>query len=209
MKIIATADTHGLHDHVELPAADVLIVAGDICPMGEMQDVYVFGQWLRRLPHTHKIVIAGNHDRPFQENQMEAINALIGNDPTIHYLQDSAITVDGIKFYGSPWTPTFYNWHFMANRGEELQEKWSKIPEDVDVLITHGPPAGILDIVSGVPQGCADLLDQIKVIRPKFNIFGHIHEGYGERLISGVTFINASLCDVRYRPVNPPVEIEL
>lgn len=209
MEIVATADTHGLHSRLKLPTADVLIVAGDICPSGNMADVQDFGEWLRQQPFSYKIVIAGNHDKPFEVNQVEAVKSLVADDPTVHYLQDSEKTIKGIKFYGSPWTPTFYNWHFMANRGGEIREKWAMIPSDVDVLITHGPPAGILDNVNGIPQGCADLLEQIEVIRPKYNIFGHIHEGYGMRQIDEITFINASLCDARYRPVNMPVEVGL
>ena len=209
MKIICTADTHGLHERLKLPSADVLIVAGDICPMGRMEDVRAFGQWLGNLPHSHKVVIAGNHDKPFQVNPTEAISALIGNDPTIHYLQDSAITIDGIKFYGSPWTPTFMNWYFMADKGEEIQQMWNKIPTDTDVLITHGPPAGILDNVKGTPEGCIDLLKRVSEVNPKYHIFGHIHEGYGMRQREEVTYVNASLCDARYRPINAPIEIEL
>ena len=177
--------------------------------MGRMEDVQAFGQWLGRFPHPHKVVIAGNHDKPFQVNQTEAISALIGNDPTIHYLQDSAITIDGIKFYGSPWTPTFMNWYFMADKGEEIQQMWSKIPTDADVFITHGPPAGILDNVKGTPEGCIDLLKRVSEVNPKCHIFGHIHEGYGMRQREEVTYVNASLCDARYRAINAPIEIEL
>ena len=209
MKILATADTHGLHECLTLPEADVLIIAGDICPWGSMEDVLSFGQWLRRLPHAHKIVIAGNHDEPFERNPVEAVQALAGNDTSIHYLQDSATTIDGIIFYGSPWTPTFMDWYFMADRGEEIMEKWRLIPEGVDVLITHGPPAGIGDNVRGVPQGCADLLGKVQVIHPQYHIYGHIHEGYGMTQRDHITFINASLCDERYRPVNAPIKFEL
>ncbi len=127
---------------------------------------------------------------------------LTQGSPDITYLQDSSVKIEGITFYGSPWTPTFFDWHFMADRGPVINEKWNKIPEGIDVLITHGPPATILDNVRGVPQGCSDLLERILQINPKYNVFGHIHEGYGITKRNSTIFINASVCDGRYRPIN-------
>lgn len=210
MKIIAIADTHGFHDRVKIPTVDVLIVAGDICGMGSFDEVGDFGHWLSQQPCNHKIVVAGNHDAPFQQDREKAESLLSTIDQaTIHYLQDESITIDGVKFYGSPWTPTFMDWHFMADRGTEIRKKWAMIPDGTDVLITHGPPSTILDSVRGFPEGCDDLLERVLRINPKYHVFGHIHEGYGMTRRKGTTFINACVCDGWYKPINKPVVFDL
>ena len=209
MKIIAIADTHGYHRQVEVPVGDVLLVAGDICSHGTLTEIKEFGTWLLEQPCRYKIVIAGNHDEPFQSKNNSALQALTRENPTITYLQDNSITIEGVTFYGTPWTPTFMRWFFMADRGETIRRKWLMIPDNTDVLITHGPPATILDDVGGLPEGCVDLLARILQINPKYNIFGHIHEGYGGIRKGDTIFINASVCDGLYRPINEPVVFNL
>lgn len=209
MKVVVIADTHGFQQRLTIPAGDVLVVAGDICPFGTLVEIKEFGNWLREQPCKHKIVVAGNHDAPFEHEQELAQDALIGGVPGIIYLQDSSVKIDDVKFYGSPWTPTFMDWHFMADRGAPIRGKWEMIPEDTDVLITHGPPSTILDKVRGVPLGCHDLLEMVLRIRPKYHLFGHIHQTYGTTRRNGITFINASVCDGRYRPVNEPIVFDL
>ncbi len=209
MKIIAIADTHGYHRLVEIPAGDVLLVAGDICSHGLLAEIKEFGTWLLEQPCKYKIVVAGNHDEPFQSEYASALQTISQDNPAIIYLQDSSIKIEGITFYGSPWTPTFMRWFFMADRGETIREKWAKIPDNTDVLITHGPPATILDNVGGFPEGCLDLLERVLQVNPKYNIFGHIHEGYGSIRRDNTIFINASMCDGLYRPINKPVVFNL
>lgn len=203
------ADIHGYQQLLTIPAGDVLVVAGDICPFGTIEEIKEFGIWLREQPCRHKIVVAGNHDAPFDHEHELAQDALTGGAPGIIYLQDSSVKIDDVKFYGSPWTPTFMEWHFMADRGAAIREKWAMIPEDTDVLITHGPPATILDKVRGIPLGCDDLLETVLRIRPKYHLFGHIHEEYGMTRRNNTTFINASICDGRFRPVNEPIVFDL
>jgi Icc-related predicted phosphoesterase len=206
MKLIAIADTHGLHRSLEIPDGDVLIHAGDLTRHGSLDDVLEFNEFLGTLPYPHKIVIAGNHDLCF-ENHRKACEELLTN---CTYLQDQEVIIDGVKFYGSPWQPWFYDWAFNLERGPEIRAKWDLIPEDTDVLITHGPPHGIGDLTTrGDKTGCQDLLEVIKEIKPKLHIFGHIHEGYGVSSNGTSTFINASTCDQLYQPVNPPIEHEL
>lgn len=173
MKIVVIADTHGRHQRIAIPPADVLVVAGDVCPYGDLDDIKDFGMWLSDQPCSHKIVIAGNHDAPFQDKEEKARQALAAGAPGVIYLQDSSAKIDSIIFYGSPWTPTFMNWHFMADRGAQIREKWAVIPEDTDVLITHGPPACILDTVNQLPPGCADLLARVESVMPRYNVSGH------------------------------------
>ena len=94
-----------------------------------------------------------------------------------HYLCDESLTLDGVKFYGSPWQPRFFDWAFNKDRGAPLKAIWDKIPLDTDVLITHGPPHGILDLTfDKIKAGCEELLLAVQRIKPKVHVFGHIHE---------------------------------
>lgn len=110
--------------------------------------------------------------------------------------------MEGIKFYGSPWQPWYYDWAFNEQRGEKIKAKWDLIPEDTDVLITHGPPMGILDktLESG-HVGCEELVKAVHRIKPKLHIFGHIHEDHGELRLHGTHFVNAASCNLKYKPV--------
>lgn len=171
--------------------------------VGRTDRIAEFGAWVRALPHRHKIVIAGNHDMTFESAPPIAQRALGDRRDGIRYLEDSGIEIDGMRFWGSPWQPWFYDWAFNLNRGKPIAAKWSLIPQDTDVLITHGPPMGTLDFVHGDHVGCADLRDRIEVIRPKLHVFGHIHEGSGIEATDDTIFVNASICDEAYRPTNP------
>jgi len=200
MEIVAISDTHGLHGSLEMPEGDVLIHAGDLTRHGSLEDVIEFDDFLGTLPHRHKIIVAGNHDLCF-ENHRKICEVLLTNGI---YLQDQEIIIDGVKFYGSPWQPWFYDWAFNLERGPEIRAKRNLIPADTDVLITHGPPFGISDLTArGEQTGCQDLLEAVERIKPKVHIFGHIHEGYGITSKGSTSFINASICDESYRPVNP------
>lgn len=204
MKIVAIADIHGLHRQLAMPAGDILVAAGDICNRGTLDEVVDFALWLHQQPYKHKVVIAGNHDRIFEAENDLARTTLLASAPGTIYLQDTVITINDLRIYGTPWTPTFGNWFFMADRGPLIRDKWQTIPEGLDVLITHGPPATVLDAVQGLPLGCTDLFNRIMEVRPRYHIFGHIHEGYGTTIRKGMTFVNASICDHRYRAVNRP-----
>jgi Icc-related predicted phosphoesterase len=205
MRIVLISDTHGLHDAIDVPEGDLLVHAGDLTKAGEQDEVAAFARWFADLPHPHKVVIAGNHDFLF-ERKGEDARCLIQD---AIYLQDQAVEIGGVRIWGSPWQPWFYNWAFNLARGAEIREKWDLIPEDTDLLITHGPPLGHGDVTQhGDATGCADLLDVVRRIGPRLHVFGHIHEGYGVTGENGTTFVNATTCDVRYRPVNPPVVLE-
>ncbi len=205
MKLITLSDTHGLHKSLTIPDGDVLIHAGDLTRHGSLDDVQEFNDFLGTLPHPYKIVIAGNHDFCFEKDR-RACEVLLTN---CTYLQDQEVTIDGVRFYGSPWQPWFYDWAFNLERGPEIRTKWDLIPAGIDVLITHGPPYGIGDLTArGDKAGCQDLLEVIEKIKPRVHLFGHIHEGYGVTSNDVTTFINASSCDQLYQPVNPPVVYE-
>lgn len=210
MRLVCISDTHSLHRQIpQIPDGDVLIHAGDCLGAGTMDDVDDLNHWFGTLPHRHKILIAGNHDSAFQETPDLAREALTN----AIYLEDSGIEIEGIRFWGSPWTPTFQDWNFMLDRGQPLHEKWKAIPDDTDVLITHGPPKNIGDEVSLgfrlYNAGCVDLLHRIDQLKLTAHVFGHIHEGYGEYLRGTTRLINASTCSVRYRPTNPPIVLDI
>ncbi|MEM7033414.1 MAG: metallophosphatase domain-containing protein [Chloroflexota bacterium] len=199
LRIVAISDTHGQHQGLHIPDGDVLIHAGDLTSHGSLSEVMAFNEFLGTLPHPHKIIIAGNHDFCFEQEPTQS-QALLTNGT---YLQDKAITIDGIKFYGSPWQPWFYNWAFNLARGTEIRAKWDLIPWDTDILITHGPPYGHGDRTTRREfVGCTDLLETVEKIRPQAHIFGHIHEGYGITSNEHTAFLNASTCTVNYEPIN-------
>jgi predicted phosphohydrolase len=207
MRLVCISDTHFPPHALQIPDGDVLIVAGDVCLRGHDYELELFDRFLGRLPHRHKLLVAGNHDWVLAEAGHEAAQALVKNAT---YLEDSGIDIDGVKFWGSPWQPEFYNWAFNLPRGPKLAQVWAKIPNDTDVLITHGPPYGTLDQVpSGEHVGCEELLKALQRVRPTIHVFGHVHEGYGVLKKDGITFINASLCDERYRPINTPIVTDL
>lgn len=127
------------------------------------------------------------------------------------YLEDNSVTLYGLKIYGTPWQPEFCGWAFNLPRGKACLEKWDNIPDDTDILITHTPPVGYGDLCcTGVRAGCVELLSTVRNrVRPKYHIYGHIHEGYGVRSDGKVVFINASTCDINYMPTNKPIVFDI
>ncbi|KAI9994801.1 hypothetical protein PInf_011632 [Phytophthora infestans] len=220
MRVVCVSDTHGLHeDAVAIPDGDVFVHAGDFTDTGERSEVVAFNEFLGRLPHRYKLVIAGNHESSFdrafypeywhqyghrQKYDPEEVRALLTN---ALYLEDQAVLIEGFVFYGSPWQPEFCNWAFNLPRGGALLKKWRYIPTDTDVLITHTPPMGHGDLVGYQRVGCADLLREVSSrVRPKLHVFGHVHEGYGRSASpdGAITYFNASICTHNYEPVNAP-----
>jgi predicted phosphodiesterase len=207
-RLVLLSDTHGLHDTLQVPDGDVLVHAGDLSGTGKPREIEAFARFIGRQTHAHKIVIAGNHDFLF-EREPERAEALLRDHAT--YLRDSEITAAGLRFWGSPWQPWFHDWAFNLSRGAALAEKWALVPDGIDVLVTHGPPFGILDRVAygGQSVGCEALLAALPRIAPKLHVFGHIHEAYGVVHRGGTLYVNASTCDLRYVPVNPPVVVDV
>lgn len=206
MRVCCISDTHTKHKHVQIPECDLLVFAGDFSGNGKIKELLSFAEWVSSLD-IPSIVVAGNHD--FIAEQQDIRSYFRGN---VRYLQDDQCYFGGLKFYGSPWQPEFCNWAFNLPRGEQLARKWSMIPDDVDVLITHGGPAGILSTTNeGLDVGCYDLRRRIEELSNlKLHVFGHIHEAYGqENGIDNCRFVNASICDLGYRPVNQPIVVEI
>lgn len=201
------SDTHGQHKKVVFErGGDFLFHTGDLGGRTSAGECMDFLQWFERQPFRHKVFIAGNHDFVLE-------HFIPKLSPSVYYLEDSGITLDGINIWGSPYTPEFYAWAFMKKRGEELKKHWEKIPEGLDVLLTHGPPVcGYLGKTEGsrpTEAGDQDLTDALLVKRPRYNLCGHIHEGYGQLELGKTRVINASLLDETYYMSNSPVYFEL
>ncbi|MBP6839688.1 MAG: metallophosphoesterase [Kofleriaceae bacterium] len=194
VRVVAMADTHGHHATIDVPDGDVLVHAGDLTARGTLPQLRAVADWLAALPHRHKVVIAGNHDFALQRQPGPA-RALF-TDAGLTYLEDEEVTLDGLRVYGSPWQPWFHDWAFNRRRGPDIDTCWRRIPTGLDLLVTHGPPAGFGDrCYDGRRVGCADLLARIVERRPRFHLFGHIHED-GGRWDDGVTtFVNVTTAD--------------
>ena len=205
-RLVLISDTHSFYETLTVPDGDILIHSGDFGARGALSEVIRFNKWLGSLSHSNKIFVAGNHDWCFEREKAAAVASLTN----ARYLEDEATTCCGISIYGSPWQPRFFDWAFNVDRGEALAAIWSKIPEGIDVLVTHGPPFEILDQVpSGECVGCEDLLRRIEVVRPKLHVFGHIHEGYGVMESDHTLYVNASSCNGDYELVNQPIVIDI
>lgn len=223
MKIVCISDTHTYHDRMThpIPDGDVIVHAGDFMTSGYSRYEYIsFLKWYNELPHMHKVLIAGNHDRYAQSRNKEFredIKEL--NNENFIYLQDQHCIIDGIKFYGSPWQRWFWDWafnfpnhHYDHKNAKNFAEAcWAQIPLDTNVLITHGQPFCINDRApNGEYTGCPELakrIDQLKEL--KLYIGGHIHCEYGMQDIDGVKFVNPAICNEQYRPVNAPIVIDI
>ena len=218
MIITVISDTHGKHNEItqDLPGGNLLLHAGDISSMGYQHEVQQFCKWFNNIEnYDHKIFIAGNHDWGFQNN-VEKIMEIVNSYKTVTYIQDKTVSVGDdkkmVNVYGSPWQPEFYNWAFnLQKNGNELAEKWDAIPDNTDILITHGPAFGVLDTVAGKMWdnlGCQLLTDKIKTIKPKIHLCGHIHSGYGYFFDGDTHFLNASVLNEAYQYTNKPLTFE-
>ena len=206
MRITFISDTHNQHTALHLPPADMLVHAGDFSGRGTLPEVNTFMKWLDAQPHKHKVIIAGNHDF-LAERDKTLFQSILPAGVT--YLDDSGATIEGINIWGSPIQPWFHDWAFNRQRGPDIARHWELIPDDTDLLITHGPPLGILDtLANGTPIGCEDLLHHVHRVKPRIHVFGHIHEAAGQAHIDGTHYINASVLDLRYRYRNAPVTIK-
>lgn len=219
MRITVISDTHTKHHQLtnDLIGGDLIIHAGDISSRGYFEEIKNFCDWYDSLTqYDASVFIAGNHDWGFQDNKVQ-INGLVDSYEWITYLEDSKLTfvnkeaTESCTIWGSPWQPEFYNWAFnLPRNGWELQEKWMRIPFDTDILVTHGPPFGILDVSSygNVNAGCEVLLEAVKIKKPKIHIFGHIHSSFGYQYIDGTHYINASMLDEKYSYSRKPLTFD-
>ena len=214
MKVTVISDTHGAHEQINLNAfkdTDVLIHAGDFAmsKRNAVPQAYKFLKWFNQINVPHKILVAGNHDyAPYEAEGFLA--ALRERYASITYLQDSETIIEGYKFYGSPYSNEFCGWAFMEDELDLIQI-WEQIPDDTNILITHGPSRGILDKVvrDETHVGSSTLTERIEQLNDlKVHVSGHIHEAYGIHYDKHLS-INASLMTEQYWPINPPISFTL
>ena len=210
MKFVVISDTHGHHREISmLPPGDGIIHAGDVSLNGQKEEIIDFLNWYGSLKYKFKILIAGNHDR-FLENIDHYKDDFFTNG--IIYLNDSGVEINGLKIWGSPVQPAYKSWAFNRSRGDEIRKHWSKIPDEIDILITHGPSYSKRDrTTDGMNVGCKDLLERINSIKPRYHICGHIHESYGSEKDreTGVIYINASLVNKKKILRNAPIAFSI
>lgn len=232
MKTTFIADTHNKHQQLDLPGGDLLVVAGDFCSQGEFIEVHDFASWLDQQPYDHKVVIAGNHEVCMGRGASNRYRAIEAITDTAVYLEDSQTTVEGLVLHGVPWTNRFGSWAFMKDE-DELSVHWNDIPSDTDILITHGPPRGVLDeCPDRTPRhdhrgwqgpmkpvapsadrtknvGSTGLLERLREVQPDYHVFGHIHESYGRATVGSTTCLNASVVNGQYEIQNDPVTVNI
>lgn len=229
MKLTFVSDTHNRHDEIDTGTGDVLFHCGDATGQGSFREISNFLKWYAEQDYAHKILIAGNHDWGFEREP--GIYEKMCEDLGITYLNDSGVTIkcfdtgSDIKVWGSPVQPEFCNWAFNRSiynshpRYAPIKPHWDMIPDDTNILLTHGPPWEILDrvmsflsTVSGGDEfenvGCPHLKEAIlDRIKPEIHAFGHIHEEHGQKRIDDTNFINAAQLDDQYSVAYKPVSV--
>ncbi|KAM3133384.1 hypothetical protein pb186bvf_014545 [Paramecium bursaria] len=222
LQIVCISDTHG--SIIPLPEGDILIHCGDFTNVGEGPEIVKFANWMKSLKNQfkHIIVIAGNHDMVLDIDEQERLKPRMRSQKqydskeyiqilkeSCTYLVNESIIVEGIKIWGSPYSLEFCNWGFQIFP-EHAAKLWAQIDQDSDIVVTHGPPKGFGDKVCYNNQnvGDIDLLNRILNIKPKYHLFGHIHEGYGQWEYEGINFINCSINTFKYKPTNKPIVIQ-
>ncbi len=235
MKLALASDIHGKYNF-KWPKADVLVLAGDLLPnlsRVDHRDVFMQKMWIQDTfapamhsllglkVYKHIVIIPGNHDKAFRYEEKAVREILSQIAGSFHCLIDQQVTIDGKVFHGSPMTPWFggdywvYNFpDHRANMGRykaHAQACWDLIPDDVEVLITHGPPEGILsETWDGTDAGCKELKKRVcELEKLKLHVFGHIHEGYGQMEWEQKLFVNAAVCTLQYKPTNPVQVVEI
>jgi len=198
VRFVIVSDTHNEIEKVKIPEGDVFIHCGDATKWyNSNSDIQRFNEFLGKLPHAHKIVIAGNHDYGLYESDVSKVVSKMTN---CTYLQDSAVTIQGLKIWGTPWHEKRTMFHRASAFGvseQIIKEKWAQIPTDIDILVTHQPPLNVLDLNhNGKNMGSSSLLESVKEKRPKVHLFGHNHEGHGAAQFDDtngeILFVNAA-----------------
>ena len=197
MKILHLSDTHSCHHRLrDLPEADMVVHSGDFCMVGSEQEAIDFLNWFCDLPYRHKIFISGNHDECLYGANID------GLDDNVHYLCNSGIEIDRLKFYGVPM--------FMGDCVTDRQNlNYDKIPIDTDVLITHSPAYGILDFDDDINFGSEELLQAVTNVNPYVHLFGHIHKQHGITTVGPTIFSNGAIINEGFSILNYPNIIEL
>jgi predicted phosphohydrolase len=210
VRLVAVADTHNKHAELAVPDGDLFVHAGDLTLHGSLEELMDALAWIGRLPHEHKVVVAGNHDRAFQRDPVAA-RALL--PPGVTYLEGTGAKVAGLRVWGGPWTPRYRRtlWAFELSL-EERGARWATIPAETELLVTHIPAAGILDTSDRHQRaGCAALVARLpQLARLRAHVAGHLHEGRGHVLRHGVHHLNVAAMERGYRgPLSSALMVDL
>jgi hypothetical protein len=208
VRVTAASDLHGQLPSV--PPCDLLLLAGDLCPLSDHSDDAQraffegpFSDWLAAVPAGTIVAVAGNHDL-ILEREPALARALPWT-----YLCDGGAEAAGLRIWGSPYAVTYGDWAFMES-DDALEARFAGIPDGLDVLMVHGPPLGVLDHARrGVDTGSLALRRAVLRARPRLGIFGHIHEAHGEDRLGDTQCLSVSLVDERYVVRHEPTELEL
>lgn len=224
-KLVFISDTHNRHSTVIVPECDILIYAGDWSFQGLESETKSFAKWLKKQPAKHIVLTCGNHEKGVEAELPTSRSWIVDKCPRVHLLIHESLELEGIKFFASPWTPFFFNWAWNAGRDITeaavrnkpfIGDLWKDIPDDTQILITHGPGLGTfdeaLDFRTGriTNVGCKELTNKIATLKDlKIHAFGHLHYNGGKTMVQdGVTYINAAICDDAYVPSRKPVVID-
>lgn len=212
MNIGAVSDTH--NQLYSVSPVKLLVHAGDLTIHGSKEELEEAIKQMLAQPAEYRVAVAGNHDRYCETNNEEARKLF--KDAGIIYLQDEEVTIEGLRIYGSPYTPEYGEYAFNLSRFDySLEEKWEQVPTGIDILVTHGPPWGKFDVPFGENRrvGCTALMRELIRIKPRVHIFGHVHSpGEVRSPDDGILYINAASCNIaggRYNRVYDPVTFEL
>jgi Icc-related predicted phosphoesterase len=245
MRITHISDTHNKHNQLngKLPGGLLLIHSGDISSLGRKHEVEQFIKWFDKQDYAHKVFIAGNHDMSFDrekllrdklahfegryftdddepcaEGKPQWLEEILNNLPNgMYYLENNSVKLEGINIWGSPVSPSFgYGWGFNKDRGHDINEVWSTIPMDTDIVITHSPIYGYNDRAQNTNQnvGCSDLYHRLHEVKPHLHFAGHIHEGHGWGTIpykdewGDIYTFNGCTCNLRYEAINNPITFD-
>lgn len=212
--IYAISDTHNVYKNLIVSKCDLLISAGDYSFRGTEQETKNFHEWLNDQPAKYIISVMGNHElgpeKDFELHKSLALEVC----PRVHFIEEGLIEIEGLKIWCSAYTPAFCNWAYNLYSDEELRHHWNKIPEGIDILVTHGPAYGMLDEVFCPPsyeehKGCKELWNAVLKIKPKAHVFGHLHYHYGQLEFNGTKFYNVANCNDSYKIERQPTEIIL
>ncbi len=207
MRLVVVSDTHEKHDELGVLERDVLIHCGDVCDgfRKDPEAVESIDAWFGRQRFDLILCTGGNHDFAVWDRLDRGLRVF----ENARWLADDEVVHDGVKFYGSPWVPHLQGWAFFLT-SDGLQKKWSLIPDDTDILVTHTPPFGILDMPRSrwTNCGCRHLRRRVEEARPRYHLFGHNHASAGVHEGEFTTFVNASVVDSDFNVARGPVVID-
>ena len=206
MKAVVLSDNHTNYDF-ETPEGDILIHCGDFTFHGNPKEMEKFKNYLKEQPHEHKLFIFGNHEKV--DKEITYWREYLEDGTGAKCIHEKAYGIGDLNFFGSSYTPKYLNWGFMQD--EETRERyWENMIEGMDVLVTHGPPKGIMGkIEDGTEIGCEYLRKFVDRVKPKYHFFGHNHAGAGVTSRNGTLFVNAALLTEHYQKFRPPIVVNL